>query len=468
MPEIAQDKKIHSLLEITASIQRGIEKHFVRAYWIKVELNKLNYYSQSGHCYPELVEKQDGKVVAQIKGMIWKDHYARINANFMRIVKESLKDGIKILIHAEVKFTPVYGISLNIIDIDPNFTLGDIEKEKQETIAELHKKQLFDKNKKTHLPLLPQRIAIISVESSKGYADFMQLLLHNAYDYHFKTKLFPALLQGEQAVPSILNQLNNLEKIKENFDVVAIIRGGGGDVGLSCYNQFRLAEAVTKFPLPVITGIGHATNFTVVEMVAYYNAITPSKLAEYLIQKFHNFAIPLEESEQLIVQQSMNIIKNYQRELQTVVKNFTMATKLLFNTNNLELKQLCRDIPNNSYRHLSNQLTKLKQTLVNMTNTSSAQLKQATTAVDNTQIQLQKALKTHQEKLQNQINHWGQIIQLADPMNIVEMGYAIVEKEGTIIKTIKEVNQNDEIDIQMKDGVIKSKVISLTPKRPAH
>ena len=296
MPEKVDNKIIFTLKEVTESIQKTLTQRYSSIFWVKAEMNKLNYYNHSGHCYPELIEKIESKLVAQIKSILWKDDYENINLNFIKVLKEPLKDGIKILFAARITFDPVYGLALRIVDIDPTFTLGDLEKEKQETIDRLKKENLFEKNKQTLMPLLPQRIAIISVQTSKGYADFIKVIDQNPWSYKFFYLLFPSLLQGEKAVASIILQLDRIRKVIAHFDVVAIIRGGGGDVGLSCYNNYELSKAIATFPLPVLTGIGHATNQTVAEMTAYQNAITPTKLAEFLIQKFHNFAVPLKES----------------------------------------------------------------------------------------------------------------------------------------------------------------------------
>src|SRR5690606_34833838 len=193
-------------------------------------------------------------------------------------------------------YDPVHGISLRILDVDAGFTLGDLEREKQETIAKLKEEGIYHQNKQLPFPLLPARIAIISVETSKGYADFLKIMDHNDYGYRFFHFLFPSLLQGERAVEAMLAQLRRIRKVQKHFDVVAIIRGGGGEVGLSCYNDYRLAKAIATFPLPVLTGIGHATNETVAEMVAYTNGITPTKIAEYLIRVFNDFSFPLEKA----------------------------------------------------------------------------------------------------------------------------------------------------------------------------
>ncbi|MDR1129445.1 MAG: exodeoxyribonuclease VII large subunit, partial [Prevotellaceae bacterium] len=176
MAEKVNDRTIFSLLEVTKSVQKTLSGRYKSSFWVKAEMNKLNFYRHSGHCYPELVEKKDGKVIAQIKSYIWKDDYSRINGKFLDVLNEPLKDGIKILFQAKITFDPAHGLSLWIMDVDPAYTLGDLEREKQETVNRLKREGIFDKNKSLSFPLLPQRIAIISVETSKGYADFLKII----------------------------------------------------------------------------------------------------------------------------------------------------------------------------------------------------------------------------------------------------------------------------------------------------
>jgi exodeoxyribonuclease VII large subunit len=322
MPEIDDNRSVFSLLEVTKSIQKTLSERYTSSFWVKAEMNKLNYYKQSGHCYPELVEKKDGRIVAQVKANLWSQQFQAINDKFLSVLKEPLKDGIKILFAARINFDPVHGLGLQIIDIDPRYTLGDLEKEKTETIEALKRKGIFNANKNIRLPLLPQRIALISVESSKGYADFLNVIHNNQWGYKFFHFLFPSLLQGDKAVDSILWQLKRIRSVADHFDVVAIIRGGGGDIGLTCYNNQILCEAIAAFPLPVLTGIGHATNETVAEMIAHTNAITPTKLAEFLIQQFHNFSVPVQKAQELIVNRAERIISDGKNELDMEVKLF--------------------------------------------------------------------------------------------------------------------------------------------------
>jgi len=293
--ETFQDRPVYALSEITKSIESIIAKNYNRAYYIKAEILKLNYYPHSGHCYPELVEKDKGKIKAQLRGVIWSSQFKNINERFVAITGEPLKEDISILCLATIEFSGQYGLSLQIQDIEPLYTLGEMAKNKREVIEKLKKEQIFYLNKEKKLPLVPKKIAVISVETSKGYSDFMITLQQNTWNYRFHTTLFPSLLQGDKALISIPNRLAEIKSREQEFDCVVIVRGGGGDVGMSCYDDYHLAAAVANFPLPVITGIGHSTNETITDMVAFANKITPTEVAYFLIQQYHNFSIQVDE-----------------------------------------------------------------------------------------------------------------------------------------------------------------------------
>ena len=191
-------------------------------------------------------------------------------------------------------------------------------------------------NQKLDFPLLPKRIALISADTSKGLSDFRKVIETNQWGYHFTTFLFQAYLQGDVAVQSIQEQLKRIEKVKEYFDVVVIVRGGGGEVGLSCYNNFELCKAIASFPLPVLTGIGHSTNLTVAEMIAYRNAITPTELGDFLIQTFHEFAVPVKDASKVIRTYAKNKLENANQALSSSVKLFKNVTsKRVEQTKNL-------------------------------------------------------------------------------------------------------------------------------------
>src|SRR5690625_3620946 len=199
MADEINGKKVFSLLDVNKSIQKTLRNRYGSAFWVKAEMMKLNHYPHSGHCYPDLVEKRKGKIVAEMRANLWRSDFRRINALFKKTLKEPLKDGIKVLFLTKINFDPKYGLSLQILDIDPAFTLGDMEQERQQTISQLQEEKLFHKNKSLSLPLLPKRIAIISVETSKGLADFRKIIDHNTFGYNYFYFLFPSLLQGDNA-----------------------------------------------------------------------------------------------------------------------------------------------------------------------------------------------------------------------------------------------------------------------------
>ncbi|MBK5214537.1 MAG: exodeoxyribonuclease VII large subunit [Flavobacteriaceae bacterium] len=339
MSETIANRQVFSLFEVSRSIENAIAKRYKNSYWIKAEMNKLNLYQHSGHCYPDLVEKRDGKVIAQLRANLWRTDYEHINKRFLEILKEPLKDGIKILFLARIHFHSVHGLSLQIMDIDPSFTLGDLEQEKQETIKKLQSEGVFKQNKTRKLALVPQRIAVISVETSKGYEDFLSVLTKNSWNYSFFTFLFPSILQGDKAVTEITKQLERIKKVQLHFDAVAIIRGGGGDIGLSSFNHYALTKAIAEFPLPVLTGIGHTANETVTEMVSYYNAITPTKLAEFLIQKFHNFSVPVKEAERKVGDMSLRLLQDTKTAFENTIRLFRGGTRSLVNDHKHRLRQ---------------------------------------------------------------------------------------------------------------------------------
>lgn len=304
-----QERRILNLSEVCRSLENSIRRDYPESFWLRAEISKLNFYPQSGHAYPELVEKKDGKIVAHIKTAIWQSNFRRINERFLSVLKEPLRDGINIVCRAKLSYSAIHGLNMVIDEIDPTMTLGDLEREKNECIERLKKENLFEQNKRRLLTLLPQRIAVISVETSKGYSDFIETINKQRSRYGFYIHLFPSLLQGDAASVQLVEALKVIESVKQYFDCVLIIRGGGGDVGLTCYNNYNLCHKIATFPLPVLTGIGHSTNQTVSEMVSYADFITPTALANYILDKFDKFSNDLDYCKQRIIKGSQNLLQ---------------------------------------------------------------------------------------------------------------------------------------------------------------
>jgi exodeoxyribonuclease VII large subunit len=435
MPVKVNERTIFSLLEVTLSIQKTLAERYTSSFWIKAEMNKLNLYPQSGHCYPDLVEKTDGKIVAEIRSTIWKDDFQRINDSFLNILHEPLKNGINILFCAKISFHPVHGLSLRIIDIDPSWSLGELEKEKQLTIEKIKKDGLFDANRSLLLPLLPKRIAVISVETSKGYADFRKVIDDNGWGYRFFHMLFPALLQGENAVESIISALEKIRKVMQHFDVVAIIRGGGGDVGLTCYNNYALSKAIAMFPLPVITGIGHSTNETVTEMVAFRNAITPTDLADYLLQKFHNFSVPVQKAHETIIQNFTRRMMDEKSKMLNSVRYFK----------SIAISGIARR--KNEVKHVTMKLQQQSKYYVNQKRERD---------IHQQVIRLISEVRNFFRRKLQTVTGIEKNIDLLNPLNILKRGYSITLIDGKVLKTVEDVHEGTTLRTMLADGDILS------------
>ncbi|HKL02172.1 MAG TPA: exodeoxyribonuclease VII large subunit, partial [Cryomorphaceae bacterium] len=229
MSSSSAPQKSFSLSELAQSLSVQIQKTYSRSYWIRAEISKLNHYPQSGHCYPQLVEKKDGKIVADLKGFILKSTFQRTRQNFLDVTGKELDDGMQILFRCKLGFHAVYGLSLNIMEIEPAYTLGEMARLRTEAIARLKKENLFTQNKEQHLPILPRKIAVISVETSKGYRDFAETIANSPFSEAIEIRLYNALLQGDAAVDSIRDALKRIAQTDFPYDAVAIIRGGGGE-----------------------------------------------------------------------------------------------------------------------------------------------------------------------------------------------------------------------------------------------
>lgn len=336
---MTENIQIFSLKQVALSIEKTIASRYHQNYWVKAEIHKLNKYP-SGHAFPELVEKEEGKIVAQMNGSIWKQNLQRIEKIFVDQVQEPLKDGIQVLMLVKVSFNPTFGLSLQIQDIDPAFTLGQLQKEKDITLKKLKAEGLLQTNQLLPYPLIAKRIAIISAATSKGLSDFYQVLDQNTFGYTFHTKLYEAYVQGDIAVDSILAALQQIDKHKNQFDVVVIVRGGGAEVGLTCYNNYELCKAIATFPLPIITGIGHSTNLTVAELIAYSSAITPTQLAEMLIAQFRDFELRIERLSQAVVKNAQLQIQRNREKMSQVVQNLAWVKNQFFKIKLTELSHL--------------------------------------------------------------------------------------------------------------------------------
>ena len=346
-----------TLYELQRIIGAAIEQFLAKPVWVSAEIAEIKL-NTSGHCYLELVERDkdsaSGKAAkAQSRAVIWKSHYPRLAAKFEGATGKQLSAAMKILVEVAVSHHPVYGLSLQITDIDPTYTLGDIERQKEITIARLKADGVWDMNRELSVPRVVQRVAVVSSATAAGYRDFMQELALSPYNIH--TTLFEATMQGEGSEQSIADALAAIAEREEEFDAVAIIRGGGSTTDLECFNAYLTALCVAQFPLPVLTGIGHDKDVSIVDMVAAIPLKTPTAVAAWICNTAERFdgeleyaAVVLRESCHKVTQAAATKLDHYASQLKQNTKialmrqsekldSYAMLTKNFAPTRLLEL-----------------------------------------------------------------------------------------------------------------------------------
>ena len=454
-------QKYYSLGELTGSIRKVIAKTYTTAYWVKAEIAKLNFYPYSGHCYPDLVEKQNNKVVAQIRSTMWSGTYDSITKKFKQVTGENLSEGMSVLFLVRVVYHEQHGLSLNILDVEPSFTLGEMARQKQQTIQRLKKEGLFNQNKQLTFPLLPKNIAVVSVETSKGYHDFVNILQNNRYGYSFEQTLFPALLQGDGAVKSIVQQLKAIALNAGRFDVAVIIRGGGGDVGLSAYDSYTLAKEVAQFPLPVITGIGHATNETVTEMIAFANKITPTDVAYFLIEKFEHFHALVYNLEEKLEKGSARFLSKQTEVLNGFTGVFNRQVRFLVEQNKGKLQLYQSVIAGLAQRFLTAEKNNLAELITHLQYKPAAVVLHEKEKISRLNDRL---LLLSKQNLKNQtmmLQHLESRLKLLKPENILKRGYSITRFNKKAIKYAGEVKPGDTIVTVLSGGKIESTITKI-------
>lgn len=431
---MSDSPKIFTLKQVVSSIRKTIEDRYHQTYWVKAEMHKLNRFP-SGHCFPELLQKEDGKIVAQISGSIWKQNFDRINERFIQVVKEPLKEDSTFLMQVKIAFHETYGLSLQILDIDPNYALGELQRERQETLMRLQKEGLLNVNQRLEFPLLPQRIAVISAESSKGLSDFYKVIDQNQWNYTFFKMLFPAYLQGDNAVSTIIHQLKQIEKVKHHFDVVVIVRGGGGEIGLSCYNNYDLCAAIASFSLPVLTGIGHSTNLTVAEMISYRNAITPTELADFLIQSFHEFSVPLRDSGKSIKQHSISILNEAKHRFNRTSEKFSSVARRRLREEHHVVQQSQQALLHIAESALKTSQQNLQRTERRGITAFQSLLKKRDFELQSFRQRIPILVKSELKSEENKLGQLIRSVELMDPINVLKRGYSITTLNKKTIGT---------------------------------
>lgn len=472
------DQKL-TLSELNEQIKNALEGAFKAAVWVVAEVSELKE-NRNGHCYLELIEKQGSEIVARTRATIWSYTYRMLKPYFETTTGQFLSQGIKILVQVSVEFHPAFGLSLNIKDIDPVYTVGDMAMQRKEIISRLQTDGVFEMNKELELPLVPQKIAVISSATAAGYQDFMNQLENNEFGFRFYTKLFQATMQGAETVPSVINALERIYLYEDFFDAVIIIRGGGATADLSSFDNYDLAYNITQFPLPVITGIGHEKDDTIVDLVAHTRLKTPTAVAEFFINGMERFYDRMLEMETEIVRLTRETIEVQQNKLEKVAGLLNRSVTDFINDKQTQLTRtgnsLRRNINLFSYQK-SHTLNNLRHSLESLVWIRLAVTK---TRLKQKQVTLKHVVNESFLKKKAELNHFKDLVisqsgkmifreqerihfnentaRLVNPENILKRGYSITLKEGKIIKSVNQLNINEEIETRLADGNIKSRI----------
>ena len=405
-----------TLLELNSLARKSLEECLPDTYWIQAELSEVRVNQSSGHCYLELVQKdsQTNYLIAKARGIIWANVFGFLRPFFEDTTGQKFQSGIKVLVEVSIHFHELYGYSLVIENINPEYTLGDLALHRKAILAQLKKEGVLNLNKELSFPLLPQRIAVISSATAAGYDDFRNQLEQNEQGYSFYIELFPSIMQGDRVESSILSSLDAILARLDEFDVVIIIRGGGATSDLSGFDTYLLAASCAQYPLPIITGIGHERDDTVLDSVAYKRVKTPTAAAEFLLD-------------------CMDLAAN---------QLITLSNKIREGTKNLLIKEKNRlDIFQQRIPRLANAL--LSNNKIKLAGLSS-RLNQSTL----------QYLSTEKHRL----SLISQSIKYASPEFILKRGYSLTICNGKIIKSISNVSTGDVLITQLKDGYVESKV----------
>ena len=466
------------LLDLQLLIKETVGEAFAGRYWVKAEISSWSPRA-NGHCYLSLSQSRCGKPVAESRAMIWKWHYPKLKYYFEQTTGQPLQAGITVLVKVQVSYSELYGISLFIEDIDPAFTLGEKALERKRAIEKLTAGGYMDMQKELALPALPYALAVITSKTAAGYGDFRNHLLCNPQGYAFRLDLYEALMQGEQAPSSIMAAL--LDAGQKHYDAILILRGGGSELDLACFDDYDLAVTIASSPAPVITAIGHDRDVHIADMVAHASVKTPTALADLFLDAYKAQDDILDRLFARVQSASLRLVSRKELELGTLDSRVKSASLRLVSRKELELKTLDTRVQ----RAVQLRLGALLRDTDALEARIRLGLNRKLSALDNAVLQalgrisrglLNKyaahgrlrdnlAHRIHFAASARQSQEWSALalkearINASDPRNILGLGYVLVTgKDNKVLKTVDKVHVGDRIGVRFSDGSLTARV----------
>ncbi len=410
-----------SLYELGRLIRQTLREGLPDAYWVQAELSEVRE-AYNGHCYVELVQKAErgNALLAKARGTIWANVYKMLKPYFEHTTGQAFTAGIKVLLQVSVEYHEQYGLSLTVHDIDPTYTIGDMERRRREILQQLEEEGVLTLNKELPMPLLPQRVAVVSAAGAAGYGDFCNQLVENPYGFVFYPMLFPAVMQGDRVEETVIAALDRIAAERDLWDVVVIIRGGGATSDLSGFDTYALAANCAQFPLPIITGIGHERDDTVLDVVAHTRVKTPTAAAEYLISCLMEAATTLDELTTSLATGITNRIHREEKRVEQIAQRLPALFSVIHANGLHRIEQLEMRMS-----------TALKQTLV--------------------------AQKHRLELIER-------IVEGSSPQHILQRGYSITRCEGRVVRDVSDLSEGSVLTTMFAEGEVTSVVNSKTKK----
>ena len=446
-----------TLSELHNRISNNIKESFPDRYFIVAEISELN--ESRGHAYLELSEKNEEEVlIAKARATIWARTYRMIKPYFESATGHRFEAGIKVLLVVNVEFHEVYGYSLNIKDIDPNYTVGDIERKRLMIIQRLEEDGVMDMNKELDIPIVPQKIAIISSETAAGYGDFIDHLINNEYGFKFYTKLFTAAMQGEETESSVINAIEQIFEYDDVFDIVVIIRGGGSKSDLSWFDSYQMALNISQFSLPVLCGIGHEKDSSIIDLVANKSLKTPTAVADFLldtVSEYYNYLSQLTEDFYYKIKEIINDSKN---NLDYLMSNFKPIVNKILQSKSADLEMIKLDLKSVVQSKIQKQNFILQKVPTQLENVIYRRINSEKQALSMFNLNLNNLVKNNISNKKHLLTIFEQKNELLSPNNILERGYSISIHNNKVIKSVKDVKKGEIIETKVIDGSFKSKV----------
>ena len=432
--------KALSLFELNSLVADVIDSTMSRSYWVQAELSEAR--ENRGHCYMELIEKNEGSniPIARASAKCWSNVWMLIKPAFIRMTGQEVRAGMKVMLQVHAQFHPQYGFSWIVDDINPEYTMGDMMRKRQEIIRQLKAEGVFELQKELHFPIFAQRIAVISSETAAGYGDFCNQLETNEYELYFHVELFSAVMQGDHVEQSIINALNQINSREDDFDCVVIIRGGGATADLSGFDTLSLAENVANFPLPIVTGIGHERDESVLDMVSFQRVKTPTAAAAYLIDHLASTLMRVENAQTQIVDSVRRALEVEKMRVQHIGIHIPVLFSVVRTKQEARLDGLSQRL-----------LMKLKETM-----------KQTNFHLSTLQSRILPTLQNRLSIEQHRLEILEQRARLLDPSLPLKRGYSITLCNGKTVRNAKDLKIGDTIITRLEKGEVESRVERLS------